>query len=109
MTAAAPLPADVDRDHLLAILEARDAIGGFVAHLDEAIGGWIGAHVWPELVFPAVDHDDALYAAPWLAQIGQAFARRLLVLDDVRALHEARELHLRCQLGCVTLFFQHAA
>jgi hypothetical protein len=44
-------------------------------HLDECIAGWYGVHVWPEMVYPTGDHDDAIYAAPWLAQVGQAVAR----------------------------------
>jgi hypothetical protein len=54
-------------------------------HLDECIAGWLGVHVHPELAYPAGDHDDALYAAPWLAQVGQAIARGFGVANVVRA------------------------
>jgi SAM-dependent methyltransferase len=54
-------------------------------HLDECIAGWLGAHVHPELAYPAGDHDDALYAAPWLAQVGQAIARAFGIARLVRA------------------------
>ncbi|HET7499980.1 MAG TPA: hypothetical protein VFK02_03230 [Kofleriaceae bacterium] len=54
-------------------------------HLDECIAGWLGVHVHPELAYPADDHDDALYAAPWLAQVGQAIARAFGVDRLVRA------------------------
>jgi hypothetical protein len=51
----------------------RDAIAP--PHLDECIGGWLGVHVLPEFAYPAPGQDDAIYAAPWLAQVGQAIAR----------------------------------
>jgi hypothetical protein len=54
-------------------------------HLDECIGGWLGVHVHPELAYPIGDGDDALYAAPWLAQVGQAIARGFGVTAVVRA------------------------
>jgi len=54
-------------------------------HLDECIAGWLGVHVHPELAYPAGDHDDALYAAPWLAQVGQAIARAFGIVNLVRA------------------------
>jgi hypothetical protein len=44
-------------------------------HLDECVAGWLGVEVWPEFAYPEPGHDDAIYAAPWLAQIGQALAR----------------------------------
>jgi len=54
-------------------------------HLDECIAGWLGVHVHPELAYPAGEHDDALYAAPWLAQVGQAIARAFGIANLVRA------------------------
>jgi SAM-dependent methyltransferase len=54
-------------------------------HLDECIAGWLGVHIHPELAYPAADHDDALYAAPWLAQVGQAIARAFGTARLVRA------------------------
>ena len=53
-------------------------------HLDECIAGWLGVYVHPELAYPA-EHDDALYAAPWLAQVGQAIARGFGITNLVRA------------------------
>jgi SAM-dependent methyltransferase len=60
----------------------RDALP---PHLDECIGGWLAVHVWPEFAYPAAGHDDAIYAAPWLAQVGQAFARAFGIERIVRA------------------------
>ncbi len=54
-------------------------------HLDECVAGWLGVHVHPELAYPAAGWDDALYAAPWLAQVGQAIARAFGVTALVRA------------------------
>lgn len=59
-------------------------------HLDECIAGWLGVHVHPELAYPAAGEDDALYAAPWLAQVGQAVARAYDLRCVVRA-HAAGE------------------
>lgn len=60
----------------------RDALP---PHLDACIGGWLAVHVWPELAYPAAGCDDAIYAAPWLAQVGQAFARAFGITPIVRA------------------------
>ncbi|HSN25976.1 MAG TPA: methyltransferase [Kofleriaceae bacterium] len=49
-------------------------------HLDECVGGWLAVHV-----HPAFGEDDALAAAPWLAQVGQAVARAFGVRAVVRA------------------------
>ena len=54
-------------------------------HLDECVAGWLGVHVHPELAYPSGEHDDALYAAPWLAQVGQAVARGFGIAPLVRA------------------------
>ena len=54
-------------------------------HLDECVGGWLGVHVHPEFAYPAPDCDDAIYAAPWLAQVGQAIARAFGIAAIVRA------------------------
>jgi hypothetical protein len=54
-------------------------------HLDECIAGWLGVHVHPALAYPGEVDDDALYAAPWLAQVGQAIARGFGVAAVVRA------------------------
>lgn len=64
---------------------APDRTAVFPSHLDECIAGWLGVYVHPELAYPAAGHDDALYAAPWLAQVGQAIARAFGVADLVRA------------------------
>ena len=62
---------------------ARDAIEP--PHLDECIGGWLGVHVHPEFAYPEPEQDDAICAAPWLAQVGQAIARAFGVAATVRA------------------------
>jgi O-methyltransferase domain len=49
-------------------------------HLDECVGGWLAVHV-----HPAFGEDDALAAAPWLAQVGQAVVRAFGVRAVVRA------------------------
>lgn len=49
-------------------------------HLDECVGGWLAVHV-----HPAFGEDDALAAAPWLAQVGQAVARAFGIRAVVRA------------------------
>ena len=54
-------------------------------HLDECIAGWLGVHVHPELAYPVAEYDDALYAAPWLSQVGQAIARAFGLDRVVRA------------------------
>jgi hypothetical protein len=54
-------------------------------HLDECVAGWLGAHVHPELAYPAPGHDDAIFAAPWLSQVGQAIARAFGVRALVRS------------------------
>src|SRR5262249_14422924 len=40
-------------------------------HLDECVAGWLGVYVHPELAYPSAG-GDAIFAAPWLAQVGQA-------------------------------------
>ncbi len=44
-------------------------------HFDECVAGWLGVHVHREFAYPAPGYDDAIFAAPWLSQIGQALAR----------------------------------
>jgi hypothetical protein len=61
----------------------RDAIAP--PHLDECIAGWLGVHIHAGVMYPAGDHDDALYAAPWLAQVVRAIARAFGVGNLVRA------------------------
>ena len=58
----------------------RDGVGS--VHLDECLAGWLGVVVHRELAY---GNDDALYAAPFLSQIGQAFARRFGVRATLRA------------------------
>lgn len=53
-------------------------------HLDECVAGYLGVHVWPEFAYPAPGEDDAIYAAPWLSQVGQAIARAFGVPAVVR-------------------------
>jgi hypothetical protein len=64
---------------------APDRIAIAPPHLDECIAGWLGVYIHPELAYPADDHDDALYAAPWLAQVGHAIARAFGIPNLVRA------------------------
>jgi len=47
-------------------------------HLDECVGGWLGIVAHPALAYPDDDADDtdAIFCAPWFAQIGQALVRR---------------------------------
>lgn len=54
---------------------ARDRDALQPLHLDECVAGWLGVYVHPEFAYPAPGEDDAIYASPWLAQIGQAIAR----------------------------------
>lgn len=61
----------------------RDGVGS--VHLDECLAGWLGMLAHRELVYPAPGHDDALFAAPFLSQIGQAFARRFGTRATIRA------------------------
>jgi len=72
----------------------RDALP---PHLDECLAGWLAVHAWPEFAYPAAGHDDAIYAAPWLAQVGQAFARAYGVDAIVRA--QSGELPWDAALG----------
>ncbi|MEO6773311.1 MAG: methyltransferase [Kofleriaceae bacterium] len=72
----------------------RDALP---PHLDECIAGWLAVYVWPEFAYPAAGYDDAIYAAPWLAQVGQAFARAFGVAAIVRA--QSGELPWEAALG----------
>lgn len=63
----------------------RDREGVGSVHLDECLAGWLGMLAHRELVYPALGQDDALYAAPLLSQIGQAFARRFGARATIRA------------------------
>ena len=56
-------------------------------HLDECIGGYLGVLVHPELAYPAPGDapNDAIYAAPWLAQVGQAIVRAFGLRATLRA------------------------
>ena len=65
---------------------ARDRPRLLPVHLDECLGGWLGVHVHPELAYPAPGEDDAIYAAPWLAQVGQAIVRAFGLRAAVRTL-----------------------
>jgi hypothetical protein len=53
-------------------------------HLDECVAGYLGVAVWPEFAYPAPGEDDAIYASPWLAQVGQAIARAFGIAPVVR-------------------------
>ncbi len=68
---------------------ARDALQPL--HLDECVAGWLGVHVHREFAYPAVGHDDGIFAAPWLSQIGEALVRAFGLRAVVRA-HAGAEL-----------------
>ncbi len=61
----------------------RDAL--LPLHLDECVAGWLGVHVDREFAYPAIGEDDAIYAAPWLSQVGQAIARAFGPRSVIRA------------------------
>ncbi len=61
----------------------RDALHPL--HLDECVAGWLGVYCHPEFAYPEVGHDDAIFAAPWLSQIGQSLARAFGIRPLVRA------------------------
>lgn len=61
----------------------RDALQPL--HLDECVAGWLGVHVHREFAYPAAGYDDAIFAAPWLSQIGQALARAFGIRALLRA------------------------
>jgi len=54
-------------------------------YLDECVAGYLGVRVIPELAYPAPGEDNGLFAAPWLAQVGQALVRRYGLEAVVRA------------------------
>jgi hypothetical protein len=54
-------------------------------YLDECVAGHLGVRVLPELAYPAPGDDNGLFAAPWLAQVGQALVRRFGLEAVVRA------------------------
>ena len=64
---------------------ARDRDALQPLHLDECVAGWLGVHVHREFAYPAPGHDDAIFAAPWLSQIGQALARAFGIRAVIRA------------------------
>ncbi len=63
---------------------ARDRRRLLPIHLDECLGGWLGVHVHPEFAYPAPGEDDAIFAAPWLAQVGQAIVRAFGLAAAIR-------------------------
>jgi hypothetical protein len=63
----------------------RDRAALSPPHLDECVAGWLGVHVHPAFAYPGDADDDAIFAAPWLAQIGQAIARAFGIAPIVRA------------------------
>ncbi len=60
----------------------RDALP---PHLDACMAAWLAVSVWPEYAYPEPGNDDAVPGAPWLAQVGQAFARAFGATAVVRA------------------------
>ncbi len=63
---------------------ARDRDALHPLHLDECVAGWLGVHLHREFAYPAPGHDDAIFAAPWLSQIGQALARAFGIRAVIR-------------------------
>ncbi len=59
--------------HELAHL-GRDTPALFPLYLDECVAGYVGVHAWSRFAYPNDDDRDAIYAAPWFAQVGQALA-----------------------------------
>jgi hypothetical protein len=53
--------------------------------LDECVAGYLGVVACPSFSFPEGTDDNALLGAPWFAQVGQALARSLGILNLVRA------------------------
>src|SRR5690606_1364044 len=43
--------------------------------LEECVAGYLGVHVYPEFAYPRPGDDNAIYASPLFAQIGQAMVR----------------------------------
>jgi hypothetical protein len=58
-------------------------------YLDECVAAWLGVTVMPEFAFPAAGEDNALFATPWFAQVGQALAR-VAGVDRLVAAHTGR-------------------
>jgi hypothetical protein len=60
-------------------------------YLDECVAGWLGAWALPGFAFPDEHGEDAIYAAPWFAQVGQALAHAVGVERLVAAHAGVRE------------------
>ncbi|MFT3699227.1 MAG: class I SAM-dependent methyltransferase [Kofleriaceae bacterium] len=58
---------------------------GLPPWLDRCIAMSIAVSAWPPVAYPEPGCDDAITNAPWLAQVGQAFARRFGALAVIRA------------------------
>jgi hypothetical protein len=54
-------------------------------HLDECLAGYFGVMAHRAFAYPEEGEEDALYAAPWFAQIGQALVRVTGVSAALRA------------------------
>ncbi len=49
--------------------------GIFPGYLDECIAGWLSVRALPAFAYPDAGASNAIFAAPWFLQIGQALAR----------------------------------
>ncbi len=88
MSRGMELSATIDRYLTVPLLHELCHMGRYrealPVHLDECVAGYLGVRVWPEFAYPAAGEDDAIYAAPLLSQIGQAFARAFGITAVVR-------------------------
>ncbi len=83
-------PAAIDRFLTAPVLHelahgARERQAIFPMHLDESVAGYLGVHTLPAFAYPEAGSDDAIYAAPWFAQVGQALVRAFGLQPIVRA------------------------
>lgn len=88
MSRGLPLHATIDRYLTAPMIHELCHFGRYrealPLQLDACVAGYLGVRVWPELSYPAPGEDDAIYAAPLHAQVGQAIARAFGVAPVVR-------------------------
>jgi hypothetical protein len=63
----------------------RDREAVFPLYVDECVAGYLGVRVLPGFAFPGVGEANAIYAAPWFAQVGQALVRAVGIGPVLRA------------------------
>ncbi len=59
--------------------------GIFPGYLDECIAGWLSVRALPAFAYPDAGAANAIFAAPWFLQIGQALARATSPAALIRA------------------------